>query len=125
MTPVRAWFRYASYVMAGLFALSAVLQYNDPDAVRWILIYGAGAVIAAVVPSDRRAAIAAVLLALGCLAWVAYLVHLTWGQIEVSDLTRKMSEKGGAVEVGREAGGLGIMAAWLVFAAAYRWPRRR
>jgi len=34
-----------------------------------------------------------------------------------------MSEKGGAVEVGREAGGLAIEGVWLIVAAAFRRTR--
>ena len=63
------------------------------------------------------------LLGLAALAWSAYLAYLVWGKIELSGLTGKMSEKGGAVETGREAGGLAIEAVWLLAASAFR--RRR
>src|SRR5690606_539791 len=37
------WFHLAC---AGLFAVSALLQYNDPDPVAWVLMWGAAAVVA-------------------------------------------------------------------------------
>jgi hypothetical protein len=123
MKPVPAWFPWLSYVMAALFALCAVLQYNDPDPARWMAIYGAGAVISALMPAKKPFAGLGVLVGLVCIVWSLYLVHSTWGLIAVSDLTGKMSEKGGAVEAGREAAGLGIEAVWLLGASAFRGRR--
>ena len=34
--------------MAAMFAAAALLQYNDPDPVRWVLVYGAAAVLSGV-----------------------------------------------------------------------------
>ena len=60
---------------------------------------------------------------LGAAAWSIYLAQSVWGLIDLSDLTSKMSEKGGAVEVGREAGGLAIEAVWLLLACGFRRSR--
>lgn len=125
MPPVPTWFKGLSWAMAGLLALSAVLQVNDPDPVLWILIYGAGAITSLLLPAKPPAAALALLVGLVSGAWAIYLVHSVWGVIGLSDLTNKMSEMGGAVEVGREAGGLGIQAVWLLFAAGYRATRQR
>lgn len=123
MPPLPAWFQYASYVMAALLGVSVALQYNDPDPLRWMTIYGVGAIVAALLPAKRALAPIALLVGAGTAAWAIYLAHSVWGVIQVSDLTNKMSEKGGAVEVGREAGGLAIQAAWLLFAGAFRRTR--
>jgi len=120
MRPVPAWFRWLAYLMAALLALCVVLQYNDPDPIRWMAFYGAAMVISVILPARRAAVPPAVLVALVALAWSGYLVYDTWGLIEPSDLTSKMSEKGGAVEAGREAGGLAITGAWLLAAALFR-----
>jgi hypothetical protein len=109
--------------MAAVFASFAALQYNDPDPVRWIAIYGAAVVVSALLPGRRRAAAAGLAVGLLAAAWAAYLLLGVWDVIGVSDLWLKMSEKGGAVEEGREAGGLAIEAAWLLAASAFR--RRR
>jgi hypothetical protein len=109
--------------MAAAFASFAALQYNDPDPVRWIAIYGAAVVISAALPRSRAAAVPGLVVGLAAAAWAAYLAYGVWRVIGVSDLWLKMSEKGGAVEEGREAGGLAIEAAWLLAASAFR--RRR
>lgn len=123
MKPVPRWFVGASWVMAALLVVCVVLQYNDPDPIRWMAIYGAGAVLAALLPSKKSLAPVAVVVALVALVWATYLVYKTWGVIDIGDLTGKMSEKGGAVEEGREAGGLGIAGAWLLFAGVFRRSR--
>lgn len=123
MAPVATWFKVVSWAMAGLLFLCVALQYNDPDPIRWMAMYGAGAGASVVLPIKKPAAALALVVGLVALAWAAPLIYAVWGQIELSDLTNKMSEKGGAVEVGREAGGLLIEGVWLMFAAAYRGAR--
>jgi hypothetical protein len=111
------WFVVASWVLAVNFAGWVLLQYNDPDPARWMTIYGATAVAAAAVPYWRRAWLVALIVAAVAAVWAVLLWSGVMGQVEASDLWRKMSEKGGRVEELREAGGLTIAAAWLVFAA--------
>ncbi|HLL23403.1 MAG TPA: transmembrane 220 family protein [Kofleriaceae bacterium] len=119
MKPMPGWFRAASYIMAALLAVCVVLQYNDPDPVRWMTMYGAAMLVAAALPTRPKLAPIGFLVAAIALAWGAYLVHDVWGRMQVGDLVGKMSEKGGAVEVGREVGGLAIAGVWLAFASAY------
>ena len=123
MKPVPTWFRFASYVMAALLAVCVALQYNDPDPLRWMLMYGAAMVVAALLPMKKRLVPVGYMVGAIALAWGAYLVYLVWGRMDIGDLARKMSEKGGAVEAGREAGGLAIAGVWLVFASAFRQRR--
>ena len=123
MKPVPTWFRIASYVMAALLALCVALQLNDPDPVRWMVMYGAAMIVAALLPAKRQLVPVGYLVAAVALAWAAYLLTLVWGHMEVADLVEKMSEKGGAVEEGRESGGLAIAGAWLVFASWFRSRR--
>jgi len=80
-------------------------------------------VLSAALPGRRAVVGPAALVGLAAAAWAAYLAHGVWGGIELSDLWLKMSEKGGAVEEGREAGGLAIVAAWLLAASALRSRR--
>ncbi|MDQ3365506.1 MAG: transmembrane 220 family protein [Myxococcota bacterium] len=123
MAPAPRWFRYLAYVMAVLFVVCVALQYNDPDPVRWMVIYGAAAAVSIALPWDRRVGLGALVLGLGAAAWAVLLVQSTWGAVGITDLTSQMSEKGGAVEVGREAGGLAIIAVWLVIGGGLRWRR--
>ena len=103
-----------NWLMAALFAVSAALQYNDPDPLPWIAIYAAAAV-ACVLWGLRRTvwplAAAVTLIALG---WAAALLPDVLGHIGLGDLFLRMDEKGGRVEIGREIGGLTIVVAWMV-----------
>jgi hypothetical protein len=123
LKPVPTWFRLASYVMAALLAVCVALQYNDPDPARWMVMYGAAAIVAALLPIKKQLVPAGYIVGALALAWAVYLLYLVWGRMEVTDLVDKMSEKGGAVEEGREAGGLAIAGVWLVFASAFRSRR--
>lgn len=123
MPPVPLWFRLVSWLMAGLLGVCVGLQLNDPDPVRWMAIYGAGMGVSVLLPRHKPVAALALLVGLGAAAWALYLVNTVWGVIALSDLTSRMSEKGGAVEVGREAGGLAIEAVWLLAGGAFRGTR--
>jgi hypothetical protein len=121
--PVPLWFRLLAYLMAAMFAVFVALQYNDPDPIRWMAIYGAALVLSAVLPSWRAAVLPGVLVAIVAAVWSGYLAAGVWDKIEPSDLWLKMSEKGGAVEEGREAGGLAIVTVWLIAACWFRSRR--
>jgi hypothetical protein len=123
MKPVPRWFIAVCWVMAVNFSLWTGLQANDPDPARWMLVYGAAAITTAALPARLIGAALAGVVAAVALIWGLYLVHQVWGVISFSDLFGKMHEKGGAVEVGREAGGLLIAGAWLTFGAAFRFAR--
>jgi hypothetical protein len=109
--------------MAVLFSLCVGLQINDPDPVEWMAMYGAAAVSSAVLPARRWLAIGAAVTGLVAAAWGAYLLHQVLDVLEFSDLVMKMDEKGGAVEVGREAAGLGLVAGFMLGGAGFRAMR--
>jgi hypothetical protein len=123
MTPLPTWFKVACWLMTALLGLCVALQYNDPDPIRWMLIYGAGMIASAALPARKPVAALALLVGLVALAWATYLIQSIWGLVALSDVVNKMSEKGGAVEVEREAGGLLIEGVWLVVAAGFRSKR--
>jgi hypothetical protein len=110
------WFIVSSWVFACLFAVCVALQWNDPDPIRWMLVYGAAAVAAAMMPHRTEARRLGVVVAGVAAVWAIYLVLGIWGKVSLSDFWHKMSEKGGAVEEEREAGGLLIVATWLAVA---------
>lgn len=123
MAPVSRWFKLPCWVMAALFAICVALQYNDPDPIRWMLIYGAAMVVSILMPMKRDAAKLGLVVALIALVWAAMLILGIYDKVTLSDVFLKMSEKGGAVEEEREAGGLLIEGVWLVFASWYRLRR--
>jgi len=114
------WFRSVSWAMTALYLVSVGLQYNDPDPIRWMLIYGAAAVCSTFLPLRRWAIPASFFTATVALIWAVILMPEIWGRVGFTDMWRKMSEKGGAVEVEREIGGLVIVVGWLVIGALLR-----
>lgn len=114
------WFRSVAWAMTALYLVSVGLQYNDPDPIRWMLIYGAAAVCSTFLPLRRWAIPASFLVAAAALIWAVVLTPEIWGRVGFTDLWLKMSEKGGAVEVEREIGGLVIVVGWLVIGALLR-----
>jgi hypothetical protein len=123
MKLVPRWFVAICWALAVLFAISVGLQVNDPDPVRWMALYGAAGLAVGLLPARRVVALFAIAVGLVAAAWGAYLASQVWGVIQLSDLWLKMSEKGGAVEVGREAGGLAIVAVGCLGCAAFRATR--
>ena len=118
--PVPTWFIAVCWVMAVGYSICVGLQYNDPDPLRWIAIYGAAAVAMALLPARRVFVIPAVGVGLVAAIWGAYLGHQVKDTLYMSDLWLKMSEKGGAVEVGREAADLGLVALTLLLTSGFR-----
>jgi hypothetical protein len=114
------WFRCVSWAMTALYLVSVALQYNDPDPLRWMAIYGAAAVVSAFLPLRRWAMPVAYAVAAAALLWAVVLTPEIWGRVGFTDLWRKMSEKGGAVEVEREIGGLVIVVGWMVIGSLLR-----
>jgi uncharacterized membrane protein (DUF485 family) len=81
------------------------------------LIYGAAAAVSYLAPWRPIAKRFALIVVVVALAWILWLSPEIVGVISFSDLFLKMNEKGGAVEAGREAGGLAIVAAWMLCCA--------
>ncbi len=124
MPRVPRWFIAVCWVLAVLFSLCVGLQINDPDPAAWMVMYGAAAIACALLPARRLFVASAVLVGLAAAAWGAYLGSQVFDQLDLSDLWLKMNEKGGAVEVGREAVGLAIVAIGMLGTSAYRATRR-
>ncbi len=102
-----------AWLCAAVFALFAALQWNDPDALAWISLYGSTAVVALLFALGRPTWMAAVPLVTAA-AWFARLrSHLGHGWYEI--------------EEGREAVGLLLVAgacAWLLAWRALSRPAR-
>ena len=115
-------FRLFTTVMTAVFAAAALLQYNDADAVRWVLVYGAAAVLAGVAAWRGTAPVpAAVCLAAIALTWAVVLAARVPGidvYAHVADSWRMQSS---GVEEARESLGLLLVAACgVVIGAASR-----
>lgn len=116
----RKLFRAANLVMVLLFGLSVAVQYNDPDPLPWMVIYGLATVLAVAFAIDSARPVwarACLLLALVALAWSAVLLYQSFQSAEELSLKAVFAEVGMInlrVELVRECGGLLIVAVWML-----------
>jgi transmembrane protein TMEM220 len=123
---LRAWFVAIQWVMAAAFVFSVAVQYNDPDPLPWMGIYGAAAVAsawAALRPRGYPWPFPAVVGAVA-LVWSFFLLPQVVGKVRLPELFASWEMKSPRVEVAREAGGLLIVAAWMAVTASIRWMIR-
>ena len=108
--------------MCALFLLSVLVQWNDPDPVRWMAMYGvAFAICLAIGLRARLPAMAPLLAAVVALAWAIAIIDggRTTGYSHMFDSWEMQSAN---VELAREATGLLIVGVWMiVIAVAQRY----
>jgi Transmembrane family 220, helix len=113
-------FRVANVVMALLCFVSVALQYNDPDPLPWMAIWGVAGVFAALAAFGRHfpwwmpAAIGAVAVVWG----TVIAVHLR-GRFAFSDLVKTMEAETPQIEESRESLGLYIITVWMAVLAVW------
>lgn len=119
--------RIANAAMACLFAFAAALQWNDPDPLPWIGIYGAAAVVAGLAMARRDAWTFGA--AVGGVAgvWAAVLATRTVGVVDFRHIFDEfqMTRGDAGVEEARELVGLAIVAAWMIFVSVSSKRRTR
>jgi len=110
-------FKIIGYVFTVLFAVGAVLQYNDPDSLHWIIVYGVAALISLLFALNKIRYI--IPLVLGILAFIGF-VYLYPADFQGFDLNDGDIK---TVELGREAFGLLIISIVLLI-FAFRIKRK-
>jgi hypothetical protein len=115
-------FAIASGIFALFYVFSVVVQYNDPDPVQWMLIYGAAAVISAWAAAASVRPVIPAAIAAVALIWGMTLVPSVARQLpSLLDLTSSIKMMAPGVEETREAGGLLFVASWMI---AVAWRNR-
>ena len=100
--------RLVSLAMAALFVYSVAVQYNDPDPIIWMAIYG-GAALFSILCTFRRIPFALLLVyGLVSLIWAATIAPLVIGKQSLIDS-----------EEGREMLGLLLVTVWSFVVAAF------
>lgn len=120
------FFRLLCGVMAALFLMSVVVQYNDPDPLQWMAMYAAAAVLSALAARKRPgygwpwpALVGAV-----ALVWGLALLPTIGGGAAFGHMTDAWEMKNASIELARETTALLVTAVWMaVLAIAAR--RRR
>ena len=123
---MRRGMRVPTILMGLLFLVAVALQYNDPDPVQWMAIYGAAALACLLALRGRLPRWLPALVGLAALVWAAALAPRVVGQVAPGELFREMGMATLAIEEAREMGGLLIVAIWMLvlLAAAPRQAGR-
>jgi hypothetical protein len=100
-------------IMALLFLISALVQFNDPDPVRWILIYGLASVVSGWGMRGRVSWPGPAVVGAAALVWAATLVPAVVGKVGFGEMFESVQMHDVRVERGREMGGLLIISAWM------------
>lgn len=118
--------RALTVLIGVFFLLAVVVQYNDPDPLRWMAIYGAAAVACLLLLRGGLPRWLPALVGLVALVWAATLTPGVVGQVAPGDLFREVKMASPAVEEAREMIGLLIVAVWMLvlFVVAPRRARR-
>jgi hypothetical protein len=111
--------RVLDYVFAAIFLVMAGLQFNDPDPVYWVAIYGGAALVSLSKALGRYSEFWAAIVIGGAVAGLIYAVpgvlnFIEYGSFE--ELTGKMTASKPYIESTREFGGLLIV---LIVLASY------
>ena len=107
-----------NFILALLFALFAIVQYNDPDPLRWIVLYGFVAFISLMAGFGRYYPWMNWLGIIICVIWSATLfpsIRELVGEHNTSDLIESMQATKPYIEGSRESLGLLLSAIILVF----------
>ena len=121
-------FRIICSVMTALFGLAVAVQYNDPDPVRWMTIYGAACVLSAWATGRGTVPRAPVfVVGLVALIWGLRIASAVYGRAGFAEMFQAWEMKSAPIEEAREAGGLLIVAGWMsvlaIRASLARTPR--
>ncbi len=102
--------------MVLLLLLSAAAQLNDPDPVSWVLFYAAAAALSVLQLLGRSRSVWWRSFALLALFWAGSLLPSVVGQVGPTELFQSMDGAHPEIELGREAGGLVLVALWSLVA---------
>ena len=108
-----------------MFAFSVVVQYNDPDPVRWMLIYGSAALVCGFELRRRVNPWSPAIVALVAFAWAASIAPRVIGKVPFGSMFAEFEMHDIGVEESREMYGLVIVTVWMIAVTVAAARRRR
>lgn len=117
--------RMLNYVMTACFLFSVIVQYNDPDPIVWMLIYGLAGLACALAIAGRLNWIFPAAIGVVALVWALTLAPNVIGKVAFGELFEAFEMKDERVEVAREFGGLLIVAFWMAALTAHSLRRAK
>jgi hypothetical protein len=94
------------------FALSVLVQFNDPDPVAWIVVYSAAALLCIMQFLDKVPVLFPVTLLVTAIIWIGLLLPSVMHGVPWADIFDSLTMKTKSVEEAREIGGLALIAFW-------------
>ncbi len=117
------WLRVLNLIMLALFLFSVIVQYNDPDPIRWMAVYGGAAVACIWWLRGTMPRWLPAVAGLAALIWLGFWIPRVLGQVPLREMFREAGMATMAIEEGREAIGLALITIWM---AVLAWvPGRR
>ena len=107
--------KVANVVFLVIFLLCVAVQWNDPDPVRWMSIYGAAAICCLLFALRKLPFYFSAATALIALVWSLFLLPDVWGKpIPVREVFSLIHMISAGVEEVREIGGLLLVFGWMI-----------
>ncbi|MBK7939895.1 MAG: transmembrane 220 family protein [Lewinellaceae bacterium] len=109
--------KIANWILAAIFALFALVQYNDPDPVQWILLYAGVAFHFVMAAQGRMYRPAVWIWLLAALVWAGTLFpdFMNWIRMGEPSIVDSMKAETPWVELTREFLGLVVAALGCIF----------
>jgi hypothetical protein len=115
-------FRFLHAAMALLFLFGAIVQYNDPDPLRWIAIYVAAAVACALAAAKRLPRWLPLVVLAIALIWAITLAPRAFPNVRILEMFAAWEMANQRIEEAREMYGLLLIAIYMGVLAIAR-PR--
>ena len=112
----------ANGIMLALFVFSAVVQFNDPDPLVWVAVYGAAAAVCWLEVRRRAKVWQPLALSLLAFGWAGILASRAY-DVPIAALFAEWEMKDLRVEEAREMYGLTIVGIWMMLITIVRAVR--
>jgi hypothetical protein len=106
--------KVANIIFALLFIFSLIVQYNDPDPIRWMVVYGGAAVACLWALRGNLPRWLPALVGLAALVWIGLWFPRVLGKVGFSEMFQEAGMATLEIEEGRELIGLLLVAIWMV-----------
>jgi len=101
-------------IMGLLFLFGVAVQYNDPDPLPWMAIYGVAALASFLAARGRLPGWLPALAGIVALVWSGTLLPGVLGRVSPLEMFEEFEMESALIEQAREAFGLLIIAAWML-----------
>lgn len=109
--------RTFDWIMLAAFAMSVLVQVNDPDPWLWIAIYGAAGIVTALLIAARLQWWMAAAVAVVAAIWAATIAPRVIGKVPFMSMFGAFEMQNIGIEESREMYGLLLIALWCAVAA--------